>query len=56
MKMLLSLSMMAGVLAMGFAPTTASAEGWRGCRSVKVCNWHNGHRHCHWERICRHHH
>lgn len=54
MKTLLSLSLVAGFLALGFAPTTASAEGWRRCKVVKVCHRHNGHRHCKFERICRH--
>lgn len=56
MKTLLSLAMAAGILSMGLAPTTASAEGWRNCRTVKVCKWHNGHRHCRIERVCRRHH
>lgn len=58
MKTLLSLSMVASVLAMGLsaAPSEASADSWRRCRVIKVCNWHDGHRHCHWNRICRHHH
>lgn len=56
MKSLLSLSLVASVLTMGLAaaPTTASAE--MRCRSVKICEWHHGHKHCHWKRICRHHH
>lgn len=57
MKTLLSLSMVAGVLAMGLAPTTADAhDGWRRCRVVKICKWHDGHRHCRLKEICRHHH
>lgn len=56
MKTLLTMSLVAGFLAVGLAPTTASAQGWRRCSVVKVCNWRHGHRHCRFERICRRHH
>ncbi len=57
MKYLLSAILAAGFLTAGFGPSSeASAEGWRRCRVVKVCNWHNGHRHCQLRRICRHRH
>lgn len=57
MKSLLSVALAAGFLAVGFAPANeASAEGWRRCRVVKVCHWHDGRRHCRLERVCRHRH
>ena len=53
MKTILSLSMLAAMLAVSMPAGVAKADdhdGARRCRMVKECHWDDGRRRCHWER------
>ena len=53
MKKLISLSMLAGILALGATSSVAQAEERERCTTVRKCHWDDGRRRCERERVCR---